>query len=147
MEELLISGNELLELIPQRPPMVMIDKFIFSDGTISISGLTVSSTCVFCEKDLLSESGLVENIAQTAAAGVGYECKKNNKIVPIGFIAAIKNLEIFKLPTIGSELRTEVKIVNQVMDVTIINGTVSCEKNVLAQCEMRIFLLPENLKP
>jgi predicted hotdog family 3-hydroxylacyl-ACP dehydratase len=147
MEELLISGNELLELIPQRPPMVMIDKFIFSDGTISISGLTVSSTCVFCEKDLLSESGLVENIAQTAAAGVGYECKKDNKIVPIGFIAAIKNLEIFKLPTIGSELRTEVKIVNQVMDVTIINGTVSCEKNVLAQCEMRIFLLPENLKP
>lgn len=144
--EALISGNELLELIPQRPPVVMIDKFLYSDETTSISGLTIPSTCVFCENELLSESGLVENIAQTAAAGVGYECKRENKKVPLGFIASIKNLEIFSLPPIGAELRTEVKIINQVMDVTIIVGTVKMNETLLAQCEMRIFLLPENLK-
>ncbi len=144
---LLISGNELLDLIPQRPPMVMIDKFLFSDDTSSHSGLTVPATCVFCENGILSESGLVENIAQTAAAGVGYACKRDNKVVPLGFIAAIKNLEVFELPIAGTELRTVVKIINQVMDVTIINGTVSAGSKLLAQCEMRIFVLPENLKP
>ncbi len=146
MMDALISGNELLELIPQRPPVVMIDKFLYSDETTSISGLTIPSTCVFCENGLLSESGLVENIAQTAAAGVGYECKRENKKVPLGFIASIKNLEILNLPPIGAELRTEVKIINQVMDVTIIVGTVMMNDSLLAQCEMRIFLLPENLK-
>ncbi len=146
MMEVLISGNELLELIPQRPPVVMIDKFLFSDETTSISGLTIPSTCVFCENGVLTESGLVENIAQTAAAGVGYECRRENKKVPLGFIAAIKNLEILNLPSVGAELITEVKIINQVMDVTIIVGKVSSNETVLAQCEMRIFLLPENLK-
>ena len=145
--ELLISGNELLDLIPQRPPVVMIDKFIFSDDTSSVSGLTIPATCVFCENGFLSESGMIENIAQTAAAGVGYACKRDNKVVPIGFIAAIKNLEVFDLPEVGSELRTEVKIINRVMDITIISGTVSTNSKMLAQCEMRIFLLPENLKP
>ncbi len=141
-----ISDNELLELIPQRPPVVMIDKFLYSDETTSISGLLIPPTCVFCENGFLSESGLVENIAQTAAAGVGYGCKKENKKVPLGFIAAIKNLEIFDLPSQGNELRTEVKIINQVMDVTIISGIVSTGTTLLAQCEMRIFLLPETIK-
>lgn len=145
--EVLISGNELLELIPQRPPVVMIDKFLFSDEISSISGLTVPSTCVFCEEGYLSESGLVENIAQTAAAGVGYACKRDEKAVPLGFIAAIKNLEIYNLPEVGTELRTEVSIINKVMDVTIIKGTVSSGTEKFAECEMRIFVLPENLKP
>lgn len=144
--EVLISGNELLELIPQRSPVVMIDKFLYSDETSSVSGLTVPATCVFCENGFLSESGMVENIAQTAAAGVGYACKRDNKKVPLGFIAAIKNLEVFELAAVGSELRTEVKIINQVLDVTIITGSISMGAKILAQCEMRIFLLPENIK-
>jgi len=144
--ELLISGNELLELIPQRPPVVMIDKFVYGDATSSISGLTVQATCVFCEDGFLSESGLVENIAQTAAAGVGYNCKKENTIVPIGFIAAIKNLEVIKLAPIGAEIRTEVTIINKVLDVTIVTGKVLMGQDEIVKCEMRIFLLPTNLK-
>jgi len=144
--EVLISGNELLELIPQRHPVVMIDKFIYGDETTSISGLTVQSTCVFCEDGHLSESGLVENIAQTAAAGVGYNCKKEDKKVPIGFIAAIKNLEVSKLAPVGKEIRTEVTIINKVLDVTIVSGKVMLNNEEIVKCEMRIFLLPENLK-
>ncbi len=143
---MLISGNELLELIPQRPPVVMIDKFLESDGTTSVSGLTVPATCVFCESGFLSESGLVENIAQTAAAGVGYSCKRDNKKVPIGFIAAIKNLEVLELPAVGTDLKTEVKVINQIMDVTIVTGIVSSGSGIYAKCEMRIFLLPETPK-
>jgi len=143
---MLISGNELLELIPQRPPVVLIDKFIFSDGITTRSGLTVQASCVFCEEGFLSESGLVENMAQTAAAGVGYECKKHGTSVPLGFIASIKNLEVISLPSVGTELITEVSIINKVLDVTIINGKVSSNGKLFAQCEMRIFIMNETQK-
>ncbi len=140
---MLASGIEILEFIPQRSPMVMIDKLLFSNNEKTVSGLSIDEDCIFCENGHLSESGLVENIAQTAAAGVGYLCKMENKKVPIGFIASIKNLNVFHLPHAKDELRTEVTIINEVMDVTIINGTVHCKEILMAECEMRIFIKPD----
>ena len=139
---MLVSGNEIFELIPQKPPIVMIDKLLFSDKQKTISGFMINHECIFCENGFLSENAMVENIAQTAAAGVGYVCKKENIPVPIGFIAAIKDLKIHDLPTVGSEIKTEVGIQNQIMDVTIVNGKVWCNEKLLAECEMRIFIKP-----
>ena len=136
----ILSGIKVIELIPQRHPMVMIDTLLFSDYEKTVTGFTINNSCIFLENGKLSESGIVENIAQTAAAGVGYICKQENKNVPIGFIAAIKNLNIKHLPAEFDEIKTEVKIVNQVMDVTIISGTVFLKNELIADCEMRIFL-------
>ena len=139
---MLASGNELIELIPQKPPMVMIDKLIFSDKQKTITGFKVTNDCIFCENGTLSESGMIENIAQTAAAGVGYVCKTENIPVPIGFIASIKDLKVFGLPTTDSEIETEVTRKDEVMGVTIIEGICRINEKILASCEMRIFLKP-----
>ena len=139
---MLANGIEVHEFIPQRPPVVMIDKLIFSDVEKVISGFTVLSDCIFCEDGELSASGMVENIAQTAAAGVGYVCKMENKPVPIGFIASIKDLKIHRLPPIGAELITEINITNKIMDITIVKGTITLNNKILAECEMRIFVKP-----
>ncbi len=139
---MLASGIEVHEFIPQRPPVVMIDKLIFSDVEKVISGFTVLIDCIFCEDGELSASGMVENIAQTAAAGVGYVCKMENKLVPIGFIASIKDLKIHSLPPIGTEIITEINITNQIMDITIVKGTITLNNKLLAECEMRIFIQP-----
>ena len=138
----LASGADLISLIPQRAPMVMIDKLLYADDQKTITGLHINASCIFCENNFLSESGLVENIAQTAAAGVGYDCRKENKPVPIGFIAAIKNLEIIELPQVGMEIETEVTRTNQILDVTIVNGRISSNGRVFVNCEMRIFIKP-----
>lgn len=137
---MLVSGDDILELIPQRPPFAMIDKLLSSGTQQTVSGLTVSESNLLCENGSFTESGLVENIAQTAAAGVGYVCKQENRPVPVGFIAAVKDLHIYSLPAVGAELVTEVNIKNQVMDVTIIHGQVKENGTLLAECEMRIFI-------
>ena len=140
---MLISGEAIVELIPQRHPFVMIDKLFFSDAEKTISGFEIKSDCILCGNGTLSEGGLVENIAQTAAAGVGYICKKENTPVPVGFIAAIKDLKVYKLPSAGSEIKTEITIENKVMNITIINGKTFMNEELLAECEMRIFVKPD----
>ena len=140
---MIASGSGILELIPQRPPVVMIDKLLFSDHQKTVSALTINSSCIFCENGFLSESGMVENIAQTAAAGVGYICKKEKIPVPLGYIAAIEDLKIVDLPRIGTEINTEVNIQNKVLDVTIVKGIVTANDELLAECEMRIFIKPD----
>ncbi len=137
--------EDILSLIPQRPPFVMVDKLLRSDENSTQTTSRVSEENIFVMEGELSEAGLMENIAQTGAARAGYIAMMENKQVAIGHIVSVKNLEIFDLPKIGDELVTEVKIENQVFDMTIISGTVKHNDKVMAQCEMNIIV--NKIKP
>lgn len=137
---MLIAGNEILEYIPQRHPVVMIDKLLYAGADKTISGLLIEKENIFFNNGFLTESGLVENIAQTAAVGMGFMSRQVKKKVPVGFIASIKDLKIFQLPKVGDEIITEVVVTNQVMEVSIVKGIVFLNGEVLAECEMRIFI-------
>ena len=82
----------------------------------------------------------MENIAQSAAARAGYISRRENKPIPVGYIGAVKNLEIYSLPKTGDELITEITIENQIFDVTIISGKITCNETVLAKCQIKIFI-------
>jgi len=132
--------EDILSLIPQRPPFVMIDKFLYSDETITRTSFFITEENIFTENGEFREAGLMENIAQTAAARAGYIATLENKPVSPGYIAAVKNLEITGLPKVNDELITEIKIENQVFDIVLISGRVWCKDKLEATCEMRIFV-------
>lgn len=137
---MITSKDNILSLIPQRPPFVMIDELIYSDERMSRTGLLVREDNIFVRDQRFREPGLVENIAQAAAARMGYVSQIENRPVPVGYIGSVKNLEILELPRLGDKLETEIIIENQVFDVTVISGKVSCNNRLLAQCEMKIFI-------
>ena len=118
----------------------MISDIIYSDEKITRSSFLVKDDNIFVENGYLKEPALVENIAQTAAARAGYISKAENKPVSLGYIGAIKNLSITGLPKINDEIITEITIENQIFDVSVISGKISCNGQVLAQCEMKIFI-------
>ena len=141
---MIATGTDILRFIPQRAPMVMIDTLIASGEHETLSGFTIDAGNIFADSGLFSESGMVENIAQTAAAGVGYRCREAGQPVPLGFIAVVKNLNVEALPPVGATIETSVIAVNQVLDVSIVEGTVRCNGKVMASCELRIFVKSEN---
>ena len=134
--------KDILPLIPQRPPFVMVDTLVTAGENNARTKLKITSDNVFVKENQLTEPALIENIAQTAAARMGYICKQNNEQVPVGFIGAVQNLGIFALPEVGDEIETEIVIKNQVFDVTLIAGQVYLNDDVLAKCEMKIFIQP-----
>ena len=138
---MLVNKEDIFSLIPQRPPFVMIDALVSSDETSTTTSFRVRQDNIFIADDVLQEPALVENIAQTAAARAGYITQKENLPVMMGYIGAIKDLEIFILPKINDTLETEITIKNQVFDATLISGTVTCKGVLLAQCEMKIFII------
>jgi len=137
-----LPTTDVLSLIPQQPPFVMVDTLVSASDNTTLTTLQLLPGNVLVSDGELSEAGLAENIAQTAAAGAGYAAKQLGKPVQPGFIGAIKNLEVFALPKVGDIIETEVTIENQVFDVTIIKGKVTCKGETLAQCEMKIFIRP-----
>lgn len=135
---------EILPLIPQRPPFVMVDELSYFEEGACTTKFLIRNDNVLLEDGHFSEGGLVENIAQTAAVHAGYTALKKGGAVKTGFIGAVTNLKIAELPAGGSILETSIRIENQIFDVTLISGQVSCEGRLVASCEMKIFLLPDN---
>lgn len=135
----LINKENITEIIPQRHPIVMIDALMVCDQNYTETNLFIDKSNIFSKDGFFTEPGLVENIAQTAAARIGYLCKQANVEVPIGYIAAVKNLNIHFLPKVDSTLVTQIKVTNQVLDITVITGTVTVDGNLAADCEMKIF--------
>ncbi|EHQ30853.1 beta-hydroxyacyl-ACP dehydratase [Mucilaginibacter paludis] len=132
--------KDIHTLIPQKMPFVMVDSLLSVSQDGAQTNFRVTEENVLVENGHFTEAGLMENIAQTAAARAGYTALAENRPVEVGYIGAVKNLEIFNLPMIGDELITEIKIENQIFDVTVISGKVMCKDKVMAMCEMKIFI-------
>jgi len=129
----------ILDLIPQRPPMTMIDKLVYADERSAIGRLFVRESNLFCEKGHLCEAGLIEFIAQTAAAYTGYRNKTNRGAVSEGYIGAVKNLVITAMPPVNAEIQCEIVVENEIVGFTIIIGKVYYANQLIAECEMRIL--------
>lgn len=133
---------DIKSLIPQKPPFIMIDRLVHFDEVFTRTEFTVVPGNIFVEGGKLLESGLVENIAQTCAARLGYINTIIMKdVVHTGFIGAVKSLVIRKLPDVNSTLETTIEVVNEVFNITLVNATTRCNDEVLVTCEMKISVV------
>lgn len=137
---MLATKDTILNYIPQRAPMVMIHSLLEANDDHATTQFQIEAGNLFVEDGFLREPGLIENIAQTAAAHVGFQFTEKKLPIPVGFIAAMKDLEIFSMPAINSVVTTTVKIKNTIFDVTLIDGKVEQDGKMLCCCEMRIYV-------
>jgi predicted hotdog family 3-hydroxylacyl-ACP dehydratase len=130
----------ILDLIPQRLPFIMIDQLTGCSEKSANGSLFIRESNVLCHNGRLQESGLMECIAQTAAAYTGYHQLSASKEVARGYIGAVKNLVIHALPAVNTVIHSEIIIENELLGYTIITGKIFLNDAVLAECEMRILL-------
>lgn len=129
----------VLDLIPQRPPIVMIDALAIAGEKTARGILTPAESNLFCKNGKLMEPGLIEFIAQTAAAYSGFKSKIHHTSAGEGYIGAIKNLEIYELPLINTRIESEITIENEIVGFTILTGRIYQKGKLMAECEMRII--------
>lgn len=135
LEDIMIS-----ELIPQRPPFVMIDKLVSFDMTVTVTQLEVRTDNVFCADGHLSAEGMMENIAQTCAARMGYINLIRNVAVKIGVIGAVSNYEIVRTPKVGETITTTIEVMEEMFQIMMVKAEVKCCNEILVQSNMKIAL-------
>lgn len=140
-EKVIAGENDILRYIPQKPPMVMIGKLHSVADKKTTTSFLIREDNIFCKDGFLKEPGLIENMAQTSAAGAGYLAGQEQKEPSVGYIGGIKNLHIDEYPPVGSEIITEVVVAHEVFDATIVIGKIFLENRLIASCELKIFIL------
>lgn len=142
-EKIIATESTIGQYLPQKPPVVMVGKLLEVSDLKTVTSLVITDDNIFCSDGFFREPGLIENMAQTAAAGVGYISKMAGKEPPLGFIGGIRNLYIHELPGIGCEIRTEVVLEHEVFDSKVVTGKIYMEGRCIAQCELKIFLIKD----
>lgn len=140
MSYMIMQGEELYSLIPQRAPIVEIDTLYEASATEAHTGLTVSENNYFCEDGRLSEAGLIEHIAQSAAAFAGYDTYLRGEAPHLGFIGEIKKCKIYELPKVGADLHTWIEFVSDVNGVSLMKAYTMVDIRKVAECQIKIFL-------
>lgn len=137
----MLTGKDLEKLLPQSYPMIMIDTLIISDENKTETLLTVKEKNIFVSEGKFKEPGIIENMAQTAAARAGYEAFFNNSKVKTGFIGSIKNLNIFTLPKVNKTLQTILTPVTDIGNISVVKTKIKINEKKIAECTMTIILL------
>jgi predicted hotdog family 3-hydroxylacyl-ACP dehydratase len=99
------------EFLPHRAPMLMVDDVIKMDESFIETTFKIKRCNIFLENNYLSETGIIENAAQTSSGIVGgphFEANKEKSDYEVlGYISKIKSVKIFKLPPLGATLKTK----------------------------------------
>jgi predicted hotdog family 3-hydroxylacyl-ACP dehydratase len=140
LKKTITDQNIILKLIPQRAPIIMVDSLLYFDEFKVVSGLTILSRNMFVQDGCLTETGLIEHMAQTVALYTGYHFYIKNIPAPEGYIGAIKDINIKKLPEVNTKLETEVEILQEIMGVTLVKGLTRLNGEIIMTAQMKTVL-------
>ena len=129
---------DIRKFLPHRAPMLMVDKLVAIDERSAECQFFVDDACIFVKDGELSGTGLIEHAAQTSTAIVGqrFFTEAQNGAPVLGFISAVKNIEIGTLPRARQTLITRSTLVTHVP-----NGLVSlCAMDVRSTVDGRTVL-------
>lgn len=128
-------------LLPQQEPFVMIGQLEHFDMSSVRTSTEVLQSNIFVEGGKLDVSGIIENIAQTCAARIGYINQYIlKKGIQIGFIGAIKNFQTHSLPNVGERIETTVTINEEVFGMLLATAQVACPDRLIATTEIKIAI-------
>lgn len=136
----LFSKYDILELLPQRRPFVMIDSLLYCDMAVTRTSLEVREDNIFNDGGHLSTAGICENIAQTCAARLGYLSLSSGQPVRLGFIGAISNMQMSRTPRTGEVLVTEINVLQEVFNITLVHAVVRSGDEIIAETDLKIAL-------
>ncbi|MCQ2208667.1 MAG: hypothetical protein MJZ34_00075 [Paludibacteraceae bacterium] len=128
--------------LPQKHPFVFIEKMLDVDEKKCQGELTIKEENVLVQNGCFIESGILENIAQTCAAHIGYveiHIRKNPNI-HIGMVAQIKDMEIYRYPKVGETIITDVIEQENYGEVSIYNAKITSSAELIAEGEIRVVL-------
>lgn len=138
---MLYQNEELFKLMPQRDPIVMVDKIYDAEGDTAHTGLSVKQDNYFIEQDgRMAEPGLIEHIAQSASAFMGHKALMAGQPLPVGYIGEVKKFHCYVRPAVSDELITTVILGAEVNGVTLMTGETRCGETLVADTQMKLFV-------
>lgn len=135
--------TNLTEVMPHRPPLLLLDAIVKWDEDSACSEKTFRDGDYGLDNGNVLESALTECIAQTVAAKHGLNALKKNKEPDKGMLVGIDKLEFFMPVEKDSRLTINVEKSYSFGPFVIVDGTIHKDKELVAKGSMKLYLMED----
>lgn len=130
--------HDIANWIPQRPPFLFIDTIVEMSAEHALTRFTIPEECILLEDGHIALAGLMEHAAQTCAARAGWVQRQQGQEVKIGYIGAIKQMEVTRFPLVGETLTTEARVIQEVLNICLIECTTRINDEMIATTTLKL---------
>ena len=135
----LLTKSQIETLLPQKTPFAMVDGLVEINREV-FSTLTIAEDNLLVSTNRFSEAGLLEFMAQSIAVSSAFIEEAQNE-VKVGFIGAIKRVEILALPEVGTQIFGKVEKQYEAIGIQLAKVEVfNSSEELLAWAEIKTVL-------
>lgn len=134
-----LKSVDIHGILPQQEPFVMVGGLVHFEMGSSTTRTLIREDNLFVEDGYFSPCGMMENIAQTCAARIGFYNKYIlGKEVQVGYIGAIRDYEIKGKVPAGSTITTTVDVIEEVFGMTLARADVLLDGKTIATGQVKL---------
>ena len=133
-----LEDIDVSTILPQRPPFVFVDRLLRYEEPLTVTSYTIREDSLFVEDGHFLASGLVENMAQSSAARIGYiACYIKHVPVTVGFIGNVRNLKVYRNPVPGETLETSVVLKEEIFGIVLTDIVIRSNGETIAEASVK----------
>lgn len=130
-----------VDLLPHRPPMILVDQLREFNGGSGVVSACVSADNIFVADDgCLEAVALIEIVAQAYATIKGYDDRLNQRPVQRGFLVGGRSFTIKRCPYVGERLSITITTIADLDEFSVVDGVVRSADEVIAEGSLKLWL-------
>lgn len=132
---------ELAQVLPHRPPLVLIDSLKRYDQETAEASKTFASNDYGLTTDgEVAEPMLIECLAQTVAAAQGSHARSHGHKPAEGMLVGVSGFDYFRPVRPGEALTLTTRITHRFGQFVVAEGTVTAEDKLIAKGELKLYI-------
>ena len=134
-------ATSLDSLLPHRAPMLWLEALVECTDTTASATVRFSSGHFAVTDGVVTETALVECMAQTVAAALGHRAQLSGHTGPAnpGMLGAVSGFRIFASPPLDKPLLIEVREIKRFGPMLLVAGVISCDGERIAEGELSLY--------
>ncbi|CAG0966307.1 3-hydroxyacyl-[acyl-carrier-protein] dehydratase [Gammaproteobacteria bacterium] len=133
-------SQDFRQLIPHRPPMLLVDDVLQWGPERIEARRTVRAGDPFVEYGELSDPALIECLAQTIAAGDAQHAREKGGRVVKGFLTGLTNLKFHARAKVGETIELEADCLRRMEGMGLFKAVARVGQRVLAEGTFKLYV-------
>ena len=126
-------------LLPHRAPMRWIDALTECTPTTARATVCFTADHFAVADGVVLEPALVECVAQTVAAAIGYRARGQIGSARLGMLTVVSDFQIHSRPLAGKQLTITVRELRRLGPMLLVTGSVTCDGQGIASGELTLY--------
>lgn len=138
---MLVDKDQIAQYLPQSPPFIMVDQLLEASPKRISTRFWVRKDNVFVEEGRLREFALIENLAQSSAAGLAFHRMSSGEISMTnieGFLVGLTQIHCFQLPEVNNCLDTVLEPLHTFGNLIQLWGQISVGQQVVLEGKIKL---------